>query len=96
MVNFTFRHWGVNKTTADSFFDLDPSPFRYVPDTSRQGIDDGHIVSRAGRIAWQISEKDKLTVYHDDQNKYRGSWGSLSERPPEASAFKSPRRASCT
>ena len=40
----TFRYLGVNKTVADSFFDADPSPFRYVADTSRPGIDDGHIV----------------------------------------------------
>ena len=32
-------------------------------------------MSRAGRIAWQISEKDKVTGYHDDQNKYRDHWG---------------------
>jgi Carboxypeptidase regulatory-like domain len=86
--NFTFRHWGVNKTVADSFFDLDPSPFRYVPDPSRQGVDDGHIVSRAGRVAWQISQKDKLTVYHDDQNKYRDHWGISANVPPEASAIQ--------
>src|SRR5438552_7861346 len=86
--NFTFRHWGVNKTVADSFFDLDPSPFRYAPDPSRQGVDDGHIVSRAGRVAWQISQKDKLTVYHDDQNKYRDHWGISANVPPEASAVQ--------
>jgi hypothetical protein len=86
--NFTFRHWGVNKTVADSFFDLDLSPFRYVPDPSRQGVDDGHIVSRAGRVAWQISQKDKLTVYHDDQNKYRDHWGISANVPPEASAIQ--------
>src|SRR5204862_8488 len=86
--NFTFRHWGVNKTVADSFFALDPSPFRYVPDVSRQGIDDGHIVSRAGRIAWQISHKDKLTVYHDDQKKYRDHWGISANVPPEASGVQ--------
>jgi len=86
--NFTFRHWGVNKTVADSFFDKDPSPFRYDPDTSRQGIDDGHIVSRAGRVAWQISQKDKLTVYHDYQHKYRDHWGISANVPPEASAIQ--------
>ena len=60
--NFTYRHWGVEKTVAGSYFDADPSPFRYVADTSRPAVDDGHIVSRAGRLAWQITSKDKLTV----------------------------------
>jgi carboxypeptidase family protein len=86
--NFTFRQWGVNKTVADSFFDLDPSPFRYVADTTRQGLDDGHIVSRAGRVAWQISGKDKLTIYHDDQSKYRNHWGISANTPPEASGVQ--------
>jgi hypothetical protein len=85
---FTFRHWGVEKTVADSFFDKNPSPFIYDPDTSRPGIDDGHIVSRAGRIAWQISEKDKLTSYYDDQNKYRDHWGISAAVLPEATAIQ--------
>ena len=86
--NFTFRHWGVNKTVADSFADLDPSPFRYVPDLNSPAIDDGHIVSRAGRLAWQISQKDKLTYYHDDQRKYRNHWGISANVPPDASAIQ--------
>jgi hypothetical protein len=81
---FTFRHWGVNKTVADSFFDLDASPFKYVPDTSRPAIDDGHIVSGATRVAYQMSSKDKLTTYFDDQRKYRPHWGVSSTVPPEA------------
>lgn len=86
--NFTFRHWGVDKSVADSFFDADPSPFRYVADTNRQGVDDGHIVSRAGRIAWQVSQKDKVSVYHDDQNKYRNHWGISANVTPEASGIQ--------
>jgi hypothetical protein len=85
--NFTYRHWGNEKTVADSFFDKDPSN-RYEADTSRPGIDDGHIVSRAGRLAWQIGEKDKLTAYHDDQNKYRDHWGISATIPPETSAIQ--------
>jgi Carboxypeptidase regulatory-like domain len=86
--NFTFRHWGVNKSVADSYFDADPSPFRYVPDLNRPGIDDGHIVSRAARVSWQISQKDKFSVYHDDQNKYRDHWGISANVPPEAAGVQ--------
>ena len=53
----TYRYWGVNKTIADSFFDADPSPFRYAPDLTRQGIDDGHIRSIAGRVSAQITQQ---------------------------------------
>jgi hypothetical protein len=84
----TFRYLGVNKTVVDSFYDSDPSPFRYVADTSRPGIDDGHIRSFAGRIAAQVSQKDKITYYHDEQDKVRGHWGISSTVPPEASAIQ--------
>jgi hypothetical protein len=81
---FTFRHWGTNKTVADSFYDLDPSPFKYTPDTSRPGVDDGHIVSGATRVAYQLSGKDKVSTYFDDQRKYRPHWGIAATVPPEA------------
>jgi hypothetical protein len=84
----TFRYLGVNKTVVDSFYDADPSPFRYVADTSRPGIDDGHIRSFAGRVAAQFSQKDKITYYHDEQDKVRGHWGISSTVPPEASAIQ--------
>jgi hypothetical protein len=88
----TFRYLGVNKTVVDSFFNLNPQvPGRFTPyvaDTSRPGIDDGHIRSLAGRIAAQISSKDKITYYHDEQDKVRGHWGIASTIPPEASAIQ--------
>ena len=83
--NFTFRHWGVNKSVSDSFRDR-PVAFRYVPDT-QPGIDDGHIMSNAG-VAWQISSKDKLTTYHDNQRKYRNHWGISALVPADASAIQ--------
>lgn len=85
----TFRHWGVNKTVSDSYFNkLGPTSLRYEADLGRPGIDDGHIVSRAARVSWQISGKDKLTVYHDDQSKYRDHWGISANLTPEASGIQ--------
>ncbi len=87
--NYTFRHWGTNKTVADSFFDLFPTdPFKYQADLARPSIDDGHIVSNVGRIAWQVSSKDKITLYHDNQRKFRNHWGIASTVPPDASAIQ--------
>jgi hypothetical protein len=84
----TFRYLGVNKTVVDSFYDADPSPFKYVADASRPGIDDGHIRSFAGRVSAQITSKDKISYYHDEQDKVRGHWGISSLVPPEASAIQ--------
>jgi hypothetical protein len=84
----SFRHWGVEKTVADSFFDGEPHPYRYVADRSRPAIDDGHIVSRAGRVTWQVGPNDKISYYHDDQSKYRNHWGVSALISPEASAVQ--------
>jgi hypothetical protein len=85
---YTFRHWGSEKTKADSYFDANPSQFVYTPDTSRPGIDDGHIVSNAVRISWAASAKDKITMYHDNQRKYRNHWGISALIPPEAAGVQ--------
>jgi len=88
----TFRYWGVNKTVPGTFFNLNsqvPGRFvPYVPDTTRPGIDDGHIRSIAGRVSLQVSEKDKVSYYHDEQNKVRNHWGIASNIEPEASAIQ--------
>jgi hypothetical protein len=87
-----FRYLGVNKTVADSFYNLNaqvPGRFTpYVADTSRPGVDDGHIRSITGRITLQPSERNKVTYYHDEQDKVRGHWGIASTVPPEASAIQ--------
>jgi hypothetical protein len=86
--NYTFRHLGSTKTKTDAYFDANPSPFIYTSDTSKPGLDDGHIVSNAGRISWQASSKDKITVYHDNQRKYRDHWGIAATIPPEAAGVQ--------
>jgi len=86
--NYTFRHWGSTKTKADAYVDKNPSQFVYDPDFTQPGVDDGHIVSNAGRISWQVSGKDKISVYHDEQHKYRNHWGISSTIPPDAAAIQ--------
>ena len=86
--HYTFRHWGSEKTKADSYFDANPSQFVYTPDTGRPGIDDGHIVSNAIRVSWAATGKDKVSVYHDNQRKYRNHWGIAATIPPEAAGVQ--------
>jgi hypothetical protein len=50
--HYTFRHQGVSKTVADSYVDKDPSQFRYDPDFTQPGVDDGRIISIAWRVSW--------------------------------------------
>ena len=87
-----FRYLGVNKTVVDSFFNRNAQVAGrftpYVTDTSRPGIDDGHIRSITGRFTLQLSDRNKVTYYHDEQDKVRGHWGIASTVPPEASAIQ--------
>jgi hypothetical protein len=86
--NYTFRHWGSTKTKTDAYEDKNPSQFVYDPDFTKPGLDDGHIVSNAARISWQVSSKDKISVYHDEQHKYRNHWGIAATIPPDAAGVQ--------
>jgi hypothetical protein len=84
--NETFRYWGTNKTVAGSFPNLLPnSPFKYIPNTASPGVDNGHIFAYTSRVTLQATKKDKISVYHDIQDKFRPEWGLASNIPPEAS-----------
>src|SRR5262249_50760354 len=84
----SYRYLAVNKTVADSFYNKLSSPFKYEPDYSRPGVDDGHLRSGAGRVTAQLGASDKLSYYHDDQSKVRGHWGISGSVPPEATAIE--------
>jgi hypothetical protein len=86
--NYSFRNLGSTKTKTGAYFDKNPSQFVYDPDFDRPGLDDGHITSNAGRISWQLSGKDKISVYHDNQRKYRNHWGIAATIPPEAAGVQ--------
>jgi hypothetical protein len=85
---YTFRNWGTHKTKVDAYFDKNPSEFIYEADLDRKGIDDGHIRSNAVRLSFAAGAKDKFSVYHDDQAKFRNHWGIAALVPPDASAIQ--------
>jgi hypothetical protein len=85
---YTFRNWGTHKTKVDAYFDKNPSEFVYEADLDRKGIDDGHIRSNAVRVSFAAGSKDKFSVYHDDQAKFRNHWGIAALVPPDASAIQ--------
>lgn len=86
--NYSFRHLGSTKTKTDAYEDKNPSQFIYDPDFTKPGLDDGHIVSNAGRISWQATSRDKFSVYHDNQRKYRNHWGIAATIPPDAAGVQ--------
>jgi hypothetical protein len=57
-------------------------------DEERTKVRDAAYRERDDEYRLKISEKDKLTTYHDDQNKYRDHWGISANVPPEASGVQ--------
>ena len=44
--------------------------------------------SNAVRVTWQATSKDKISTYHDEQDKFRNHWGIAANVPPDASAIQ--------
>ena len=77
--------WASTRRSPTASSTADPvAVHAYVADTSRPGIDDGHIRSIAGRVVGAAQPKDKISYYHDEQDKVRGHWGIAVNVPPEA------------
>jgi carboxypeptidase family protein len=93
----SFRHWGVDQTVTDSFYNLDSTHKTYVPADGRNGrpleptVDDNLIKSGVVRLTWQISQRQKFAAYLDRIVKFRGH-----ECPAlyaeEACGIRSPKR----
>jgi hypothetical protein len=82
------RMWSVNAPIADTF---------YVPTgstqadcqqgrvTCEQGIDDQKIKSALFRVTWQVSPRNKLSLYYDEIDKFRGHGMNAGDDPRSAS-----------
>jgi hypothetical protein len=82
------RAWSVNAPIADTF---------YVPPGAKQadcqagkisceqGIDDQKIKSALLRLTWQISPRNKFSLYYDEIDKYRGHGMNAGDDPRTAS-----------
>jgi hypothetical protein len=70
------RYYSVNNFIANTFFD-----------DGSQGIDDQYIRQALGRLTWQISPRNKLSVYFDEIDKYRGH-DMQSLEDPETAALQ--------
>ena len=70
------RYFTVNNYIANTFFD-----------DGSGGIDDQFIKSGMARLTWQISNRNKLTAYFDEVDKYRGH-DMQSNDDPETAALR--------
>ena len=85
---YTFRHWGSRR----------PGPTATSTPTTRSSSTRRTRRGRASttatlpatpiRVSWAATGKDKISVYHDHQRKYRNHWGIAATIPPEAAGVQ--------
>ncbi|MEW6320701.1 MAG: TonB-dependent receptor [Acidobacteriota bacterium] len=69
------RHWGVHAPIGDTY--VVPSNANVADCQSgriqcEQGVDDQQIKSVLLRLTWQVSERNKISAFFDEIDKYRG------------------------
>jgi hypothetical protein len=84
----TTRYQGTQRYVPDMFYNLnagDPAKWTYEPDESRQAINDGVWEGTALRMTWQMTPRNKLNLFWDEQVMCRNCWGGGSATvSPEA------------
>jgi hypothetical protein len=77
------KYWGTQLYRSNDYYDKDPfGPF-YVPDLSRQALDDQWNTSFDTRFTTQITPKNRLSVYYNYAPRATPHWRTTSLRPPE-------------
>ncbi len=84
----TGRDQGTQRYIAGMYINKNagnPNSFTYDPDFSQQAISDGVWEGTTLRTTWQISSRQKLNLFWDEQHMCRNCWGGGSATvSPEA------------
>ena len=86
----SYRYWGADVFHSNSFWNLDPTRRTYVPDVSRQSLDDNTLKSGMTRLTLQASRRHKFAAYLDRTSKFRGH-ECAAHRAEEACGVRYPR-----
>jgi hypothetical protein len=82
------RKWSVNAPIADTFY-VPPGGTQAACQAGtiscEQGVDDQKIKSAMFRITWQVSPRNKFSVYYDEIDKFRGHGMNAGDDPRTAS-----------
>jgi hypothetical protein len=77
------KYWGTQLYRSNDYYDKDPFGPLYVPDLSRQALDDQWNTSFDARLTTQLSPKNRLSVYYNYAPRATPHWRTTSLRPPE-------------
>jgi hypothetical protein len=92
------RHQGTRNWIAGMYQNLnagDPTKWMYEPDVSQRALDDGTWKSLSARFTWQVSARNKVNLFWDEQDsKSRWVGGGTATASPEADRrdFSNPNR----
>ena len=84
------KYSGNERLRNNAFWEFQPTDpnyavNKYSPDLSRQAIDDQWFSSLNTRLTYQLSSRQKLGLYYDNQPRCTCTWGVGPLLPPEAS-----------
>jgi hypothetical protein len=85
----SFRNWGNKHQMAGNYFNATQGSMFYTPDLRRPAYRNQWYESRAVRLTWQISERNKFTAFadHGDQCICR-ALGAIGDAPEAGSNFR--------
>ncbi|HEV2985891.1 MAG TPA: carboxypeptidase regulatory-like domain-containing protein [Vicinamibacterales bacterium] len=64
-----YRNWGNTLGVTGTYYNLTPTGFKYTPDLSQQGYDDTTNRSATMRLSWQVSPKNKFSLFYDNEKR---------------------------
>jgi hypothetical protein len=63
----SFREWGNQRKAANKYYNATQHTPFYTPDVSRQGFAKEWYESKAVRVTWRVSERNKVNFFADPQ-----------------------------
>ena len=65
---FTYTYSRTDTLVGDSYLNTDPTAWNFVPDKTKQAIDDQYSKDASTRVTWQASRRNKLAGYFSYNN----------------------------
>jgi Carboxypeptidase regulatory-like domain len=79
------RFWGYEQIRTSTFYEKNPFDLVFDADPNRPGTETQENVSDDIRLTWQISPKNKLSVYYNFAPRNTNHWTLVSTIQPDAS-----------
>lgn len=82
------RYWGYEQVRTNTFQEGNPYDLVFDPDRSRPGTETQKNKSSDVRLTWQMSPKNRLSVYYDYAPRTTDGWTLVSTTQPDAAQFQ--------